>query len=315
MINNFYVHSLPISTKLTKKSVNRCFEGEQHYYSHLSEATKTSMTFSIYLPDEALAGQLCPAIMYLSGLTCSADNVTHKAHFQKKCSELGIILIAPDTSPRSQSETSGNNSSNKKVVQVPNDERYFVGQGASFYVDATCAPWSDNFNMQTYIVDELYDLLRSEFAISSIGIMGHSMGGHGALLLGFKFPSKFVSVSALAPVCAASASAWGQAAFAEYFGTDSDNNQSTWQEHDAAAIIEKVGRQYLDILVDQGGADEFLAEGQLQTAKLQQACEIAGQPLTLRYQAGHDHSYYFIQSVMDDHIYHHCRAAELANSR
>lgn len=300
MINNYRAHSLPANTQLTKKSANRCFNGEQHYYSHHSATTKTKMTFSIYLPDEALAGQTCPAIMYLSGLTCNADNVTHKAHFQKKCSELGIIFIAPDTSPRGDEE-----------ADVPNDERYFVGQGASYYVDATNAPWSEHFNMQSYIVDELYDLLRAEFTISSVGIMGHSMGGHGALLLGFKFPSKFVSVSALSPVCAASESAWGQAAFAEYFGDD----KSVWQQFDAAHTIERVGQQYATILVDQGAADEFLIEGQLQTEKLQQACMKAKQPLTLRYQAGYDHSYYFIQSMMNDHIYHHCKAVDLANSR
>ena len=296
-MNNSYNHSLSANTQLTQKSVNRCFDGEQHYYSHQSTATKTPMTFSIYLPDEALAGQRCPAILYLSGLTCNADNVTHKAHFQQKCSELGMIFIAPDTSPRAS-----------KGSEVANDERYFVGQGASYYVDATQAPWAENFNMQSYIVDELYDLLRSEFPIHSIGITGHSMGGHGALLLGFKFPGKFVSVSALSPVCAASESAWGQAAYTEYFGED----KALWLQADASKVIEKVGQQYSSILVDQGAADEFLADGQLQTSKLQQACTSANQPLTLRYQAGHDHSYYFIQSVINDHIEHHWRKAQLS---
>ena len=303
MMNNTYNKSLSANSQLTQQSVNRCFDGEQHYYSHQSTATKTSMTFSIYLPDEALAGRLCPAVLYLSGLTCNADNVTHKAHFQQKCSELGMIFIAPDTSPRS-SDGSGNGDSN----DVPNDERYFVGQGASYYVDATQQPWADNFNMQSYIVDELYDLLRSEFPIHSVGITGHSMGGHGALLLGFKFPSKFVSVSALSPVCAASESAWGQAAYTEYFGDD----QSLWSQADASQVIEKVGQQYASILVDQGAADNFLAEGQLQTAKLQDACTKAKQPLTLRYQAGHDHSYYFIQTVINDHLEHHWRMAQLS---
>lgn len=296
-MNNSYNNSLSANTQLTQKSVNRCFDGEQHYYSHQSTAIKTPMTFSIYLPDEALAGKLCPAILYLSGLTCNADNVTHKAHFQQRCSELGMIFIAPDTSPRSSEDD-----------EVPNDERYFVGQGASYYVDATNAPWAENFNMQSYIVDELYDLLRSEFAISSLGITGHSMGGHGALLLGFKFPSKFVSVSALSPVCAASESAWGQAAYTEYFGDDND----LWAQADAAQTIKNAGRKYSSILVDQGADDNFLAEGQLQTSKLQKACEEAKQPLTLRYQAGHDHSYYFIQTVINDHIEHHWRMAQLS---
>ena len=302
-MNNSYNHSLSANTQLMQKSVNRCFDGEQHYYSHQSTSTKTPMTFSIYLPDEALAGQRCPAILYLSGLTCNADNVTHKANFQQKCSELGMIFIAPDSSPRS-SDGSDSVDSN----DVANDERYFVGQGASYYVDATQAPWSEHFNMQSYIVDELYDLLRSEFPIHSIGITGHSMGGHGALLLGFKFPSKFVSVSALSPVCAASESAWGQAAYTEYFGDD----KSLWAQADASQVIEEVGQQYSSILVDQGAADEFLAAGQLQTSKLQQACTNAKQPLTLRYQAGHDHSYYFIQTVINEHIEHHWRMAQLS---
>ncbi|MBE0441517.1 MAG: S-formylglutathione hydrolase [Psychrobacter sp.] len=296
-MNHSYNHSLSANSQLTQQSVNRCFDGEQHYYSHQSATTKTPMTFSVYLPDEALAGRLCPAVLYLSGLTCNADNVTHKAHFQQKCSDLGMIFIAPDTSPRS---SEGND--------VANDERYFVGQGASYYVDATQAPWAEHFNMQSYIVDELHDLLRSEFPIQSIGITGHSMGGHGALLLGFKFPGKFVSVSALSPVCAASESAWGEAAYTEYFGDD----KSLWLQSDASKVIEEVGQQYSSILVDQGADDNFLAEGQLQTAKLQQACEKVKQPLTLRYQAGHDHSYYFIQSIIDDHIEHHWRMAQLS---
>lgn len=295
-MNNTYKHSLSTHSKIEQISVNRCFDGEQHYYRHESTATKTPMTFSIYLPDEALAGRRCPAVMYLSGLTCNADNVTHKAHFQQKCSELGIIFIASDTSPRS-----------RDAQDVPNDERYFVGQGASYYIDATQQPWAENFNMQSYIVDELYDLLRAEFPIDSIGITGHSMGGHGALLLGFKFPSKFVSVSALSPVCAASESAWGQAAYSEYFGDD----KSLWIQADASQTIADVGQQYPSILVDQGAADNFLAEGQLQTPKLQEACEKAKQPLTLRYHASHDHSYYFIQTVINDHIEHHWRMAQM----
>ena len=295
MTNNKIARDLSADSLLMQNSANRCFNGEQRYYSHQSMVTKTTMSFSIYLPDAALAGQSCPAMMYLSGLTCNADNVTHKAHFQQKCSELGVIFIAPDTSPKGE--------------EVPNDDRYFVGQGASYYVDATRPPWSEHFNMQRYIVDELYDLLRSEFPISSVGITGHSMGGHGALLLGFKYPSQFVSVSALAPVCAASESAWGQAAYTEYFGEDT----SLWQAADAAHVIETVGQQYASILVDQGAADEFLAAGQLQPAKLQQACAQAKQPLTLRYHAGHDHSYYFIQTVINDHIEHHWRMAQLSS--
>ena len=296
-MQNSYSHSLSNNKQFTQKSVNRCFNGEQHYYSHESKATQSPMTFSIYLPDEALAGRRCPAILYLSGLTCNADNVTHKGHFQQKCSELGIIFIAPDTSPRSHAD-----------IDVADDERYFVGQGAGYYVDATQAPWAQHFNMETYIIDELYDLLRAEFPIINMGIMGHSMGGHGSLLLGFKHPSKFISVSAMSPVCAASESSWGQQAYTEYFGDD----KALWEYFDASKVVARAGQQYVSILVDQGGADNFLAEGQLQTSKLQEACEKAKQPLTLRYHAGHDHSYYFIQSMMNDHIEHHWHMAQLS---
>ncbi|MGP9688243.1 S-formylglutathione hydrolase [Psychrobacter sp. AOP22-C1-C5] len=297
-MNNSYNHSLSANTQLTQKSVNRCFNGEQHYYRHQSMSTKTPMTFSIYMPDEALSGQLCPAILYLSGLTCNADNVTHKGHFQQKCSELGIIFIAPDTSPRSDADVG---------IEVADDERYFVGQGAGYYVDAKEAPWAEHFNMETYIVDELYDLLRAEFPISTMGIMGHSMGGHGSLLLGFKHPSKFISVSAMSPVCSASESSWGQKAYTEYFGDD----KALWEQSDASKVIARLGRQYAGILIDQGGADEFFLEGHLQTSTLQDACEKAKQPLTLRYHAGHDHSYYFIQSMMNDHIEHHWHMAQI----
>lgn len=280
---------------LTLKSANRCFNGEQRYYTHNSEATKTEMTFSIYLPDEALAGKTCPAILYLSGLTCNADNVTHKAHFQQKCSELGMIFIAPDTSPKGD--------------DIANDNRYFVGQGASYYVDATQEPWAENFNMHSYIIDEFYELIRSQFAISSVGITGHSMGGHGAIMFGFKYPSKFVSVSAIAPVCVSSESDWGRAAYTEYFGADSEQGDTKWSQFDAAASVQTAGKQYASILVDQGGADDFYLQGYLRPEALQAVCQEVSQPLNLRYHAGFDHSYYFIQSIIEDHIEHHYAAA------
>ena len=284
-------------TKLTLISDNRCFEGHQRYYSHESSATNTSMTFSIYLPDRAIAGQSCPTILYLSGLTCSPDNVTHKAHYQEMCSEFGVIFIAPDTSPKGD--------------DVADDERFFVGQGASYYVDAKLKPWTEHYQMRSYIIDELYDLIRDQFPTNSIGVMGHSMGGHGALLLGFKYPSKFVSVSAIAPVCVASDSEWGQAAFEAYFGED----KNSWQEHDATYAIQKAGKQYPLLLIDQGEADEHLAAGNLRPEQLHKVCRQIEQPLTLRYHAGFDHSYYFIQSVMADHIHHHLKAADMAGSR
>ena len=279
---------------LTLQTKNRCFNGEQRYYSHRSSVTNTEMSFSIYLPDEALVGKTCPAILYLSGLTCSPDNVTHKAHFQQKCSELGMIFVAPDTAPKGEN--------------VANDERYFVGQGASYYVDATEQPWAENFKMHSYIAEEFYDLIRSQFAISSVGITGHSMGGHGAIMFGFKYRSKFISVSAIAPVCVASESDWGKAAFGEYFGQDNDQQQA-WSQFDAVTVVEQAGKQYPLILVDQGAADDFYIDGYLRPEALQQACQKAEQPLTLRYHAGYDHSYYFIQTVIEDHIEHHYNAA------
>lgn len=278
---------------LTLTASNRCFQGEQRYYQHSSTSTSSPMSFSIYLPDAALARQPCTAIMYLSGLTCSPDNVTHKAHFQQLCSELDVIFIAPDTSPKGEA--------------IPDDECDYVGQAASYYVDASQSPWAENFQMQTYLVDELYGLLREHFPIASMGLMGHSMGGHGALLLAFKYPSLFISVSALSPICALSESAWGQQALTAMMGADS----SSWADCDASQVIRKVGRLYPEVLVDQGMADEFFTDGQLQTDKLMQACQAVSQPLSLRYHAGFDHSYYFIQSFINDHISHHWRASQL----
>ncbi|WP_296404568.1 S-formylglutathione hydrolase [Psychrobacter sp.] len=280
-------------TQLSLTSKNRCFNGEQHYYTHDSETTKSEMRFSIYLPDEALARQTCPAILFLSGLTTSPDNATQKAHYQKKCSELGMIFIVPDTSPKGD--------------DIPDDERYFVGQGASYYVDATQSPWSENFNMHTYIIEEFYDLIRLKFPISSIGIAGHSMGGHGSIMFGFQYPSKFISVSAIAPICVSSQSEWGIAAYTKYFGEDSKDSLP-WSKFDAVSAIKQAGKQYPLILVDQGGVDEFYNTGYLQPEALHAACQEVNQPVTLRYHANYDHSYYFIQTVIEDHIEHHYNA-------
>ena len=276
-------------------SENRSFGGTQGVYRHRSEMTGTDMTFAVYLPPDAEYAPV-PVLWYLSGLTCTHENAMTKAGAQQFAADAGIGLVFPDTSPRGEG--------------VANDEAYDLGQGAGFYVNATQQPWAEHYRMYDYVLDELPQLVEQHFpATDARAISGHSMGGHGALLLGFTFPSKFVSVSALSPVCAASESAWGQAAFTAYFGDDKEK----WQASDASKVIEAVGQQYTSILVDQGAADEFLADGQLQTPKLQQACEKAGQPLTLRYQAGHDHSYYFIQSVIGEHIEHHWRMAQLSN--
>ena len=275
---------------------NLSFGGQQLRYRHHSNILNCDMTFSIYLPPQAKQAPK-PVLYWLSGLTCTDENFVTKAGAQQYAAEYGVAIVCPDTSPRGEG--------------VPDDEEgsYDFGLGAGFYVNATEEPWATHYQMYDYVVEELPALINAEFPVdgSKVAISGHSMGGHGALLLGFKFPSKFVSVSALSPVCAASESAWGQAAYTEYFGDD----QSLWTQADASKMIEKVGQQYSSILVDQGGDDNFLAEGQLQTSKLQAACEKAKQPLTLRYQAGHDHSYYFIQTVINEHIEHHWHMAQL----
>lgn len=280
-------------TNITIKSTNKSFGGEQRYYTHTSSVIGLPMTFSVYLPPQYLAGNACPAVMYLSGLTCSADNVTHKGFFQETAAKLGMIVIAPDTSPRSTED-----------VDVPNDDAYDLGQGAGFYVDATQAPWAEHFKMQSYIVDELYDLVMAEFKPSSIGLFGHSMGGHGALTLGFKFPEKFASISAFAPINNPIQVPWGQKCFMAYLGED----QESWKPHDACELIAQKGKQFEHILVDQGSDDEFLA--QLLPDNLQAACEKAGQPLTLRMQQGYDHSYYFISTFMAEHLQFHFEAAK-----
>lgn len=309
-INTAFHVEPELNRHLTLQSSNRCFDGEQRYYMHTSAITQSQMTFSIYLPDSALAGQCCPAILYLSGLTSNPDSPTQKAHVQKKCSELGVIFIAPDTSPRSKDSTGKSSNTDNDALNndVPNDERYYVGQGASYYVDAQLAPWSHHFNMYSYIIDEFYPLVCEQFNISSVGISGHSMGGHGALRFGFMAPDKFISVSAFSPISVASESEWGQAAFKEYFG---EHTKEDWAQYDATYAIKQAGKQYPSILVDQGDADEYYHDGELQPEQLQQVCQEVGQPLTLRYHAGFDHSYYFVQTVINDHIEHHYKAAQL----
>ena len=262
------------------------FGGEQGVYKHRSSATGTDMTFSVFVPPHA-AGQKLPVVWYLSGLTCTHANVTDKGEFRRACSDLGLIFIAPDTSPRGDG--------------VPDDDAYDFGKGAGFYLNATEAPWADHFQMRTYIEEELPSVIAGAFPadMDRQGITGHSMGGHGALTIALRNPGRFNSVSAFAPICSPLNCPWGHKAFQGYLGTD----QSTWRAYDACALIED-GARVPDLLVDQGLADGFLEE-QLKPELLEAACQTAGQPLTLRRQDGYDHSYYFISTFMADHLAWH----------
>ena len=266
---------------------NRSFDGEQRIYRFNSISLQGESKFGIYLPAQALAGQACPTLFYLAGLTCTEETFAIKAHAQRLAAQLGLILVTPDTSPRGE--------------QVAQGDHWDIGQGAGFYINATQAPWAEHFQMESYVVEELYDLVIQQFAVQAerIGIFGHSMGGHGALTLALKHPEKFKSVSAFAPICALSQCPWGEKAFSNYLGSD----QAEWLKHDASALVQTKTAHFADILIDQGLSDQFYS--QLNPALFQQACQAAGQPLTLREHAGYDHGYYFIQSFIDDHLQFH----------
>jgi len=261
--------------------------GRQLVVKHPSSATGTDMTFSIFLPPEAEAGGELPVVWYLSGLTCTHANVTEKGEYRAACAELGLIFVAPDTSPRGD--------------DVPDDEGYDFGKGAGFYVDATEEPWSANFRMWSYVTDELPALVGAEFPVDMQrqAITGHSMGGHGALTVALNHPGRFRSVSAFAPIVAPSQVPWGQKALAGYLGED----RATWRRHDAVALIED-GASVDEILVDVGEADPFI-EKELRPDLLERACTEAGIALTLRRQPGYDHSYYFISTFMAEHLRWH----------
>ena len=269
-------------------STNRSFGGTQGVYAHDSAETGTRMTFSVFVPDHA-PGTNLSVIWYLSGLTCTHANVTEKGEYRRACAELGLIFVAPDTSPRGEG--------------VPDDAdgAYDFGLGAGFYVDATEEPFARHYRMRSYIERELPELIASNFPVdlSAQGIMGHSMGGHGALTISLRNPGRFRSISAFAPIVAPSQVPWGHKALAGYLGQD----RAAWSEYDACALIEG-GARLPDLLVDQGEGDNFLAE-QLKTHLLEEACAKAGQKATIRMQPGYDHSYYFISTFMAEHLAWH----------
>jgi S-formylglutathione hydrolase len=268
-------------------SENKSHGGRQLVVKHSSAATSTEMAFSIFLPPQAEDGGNLPVVWYLSGLTCTHANVTEKGEYRAACAELGLIFVAPDTSPRGD--------------DVPDVEEYDFGKGAGFYVDAAEEPWAKNYRMWSYVTEELPALVAAEFPVDMDrqGITGHSMGGHGALTVALNFSNRFRSVSAFAPIVAPSQVPWGQKALYGYLG----DNRATWRAHDAVALIED-GASVDEILVDVGTGDPFI-EKELRPELLEQACAAAGIPLTLRRQQGYDHSYYFISTFMAEHLRWH----------
>lgn len=273
-------------------SQHACFGGVQGFYSHASSLIGLPMRFAVYVPPQAKSSAV-PALIYLAGLTCTEETFMIKAGAQRLASELGLILIAPDVSPRHTGIAGA-------------DKDWDFGHGAGFYLDATEAPWSNHFRMESWLMKELLPLLQANFPVAKerLGLFGHSMGGHGALTLALRHPGVFKSVSAFAPICAPMQCPWGVKAFTNYLGTD----KARWAEHDASELMRRAKTPFPNgLLVDQGLADKFLDE-QLKPELLEAACTAAAQPLQLRRHAGYDHGYYFIQTFMADHLrYHHAQ--------
>jgi S-formylglutathione hydrolase len=272
-------------------SEHACFGGVQAFYRHDSRETGLPMRFSVFHPPQEQR-QLMPVLFYLAGLTCTEETFMIKAGAQRWAAQYGVMLVAPDTSPR-----------NTGIAGAQQD--WDFGEGAGFYVDATQAPWSRHFRMESYIVHELRELVLQEFNADAerVGIFGHSMGGHGALMLALRHPQFFRSVSALAPIASPTRCPWGQKAYSRYFGDD----RIVWDAHDASELMKQCTTPFPDgILIDQGLGDQFL-DAQLRTHDFEHACVVAEQPLDLRWHAGYDHGYYFIATFMEDHLAFHSR--------
>lgn len=271
-------------------SETKCCGGRQRFLRHRSEATGTPMQFAVFLPPAAEAGPV-PVLYYLSGLTCTEENVTTKAGAQRYAAEHGIALVAPDTSPRG--------------LDLPGEhDDWDFGSGAGFYVDATEPPWKDHYRMYDYVTHELPRVVAGSqpIDVERASITGHSMGGHGALVVALRNPDQYASVSAFAPIVSPTRCPWGERAFSAYLGDD----RSTWAAYDASLLVARSQHPY-EILIDQGSADGFL-ETQLKPELFEETCRKAGQPLRLRIQNGYDHSYYFIASFIGDHVAHAARA-------
>ena len=279
---------------LTTLSAQKAFGGIQGVYKHASVETGCEMEFSVFMPSIS-ASQKVPVLYYLSGLTCTQENATTKAGFQRCAEEQGIAVVCPDTSPRG-------------LGYAGEDDAYDFGTGAGFYLDATKAPWKSGYRMYSYCRDELPRFINENFNIDPdrVGITGHSMGGHGALTIALKNPDAFKSVSAFAPIVAPMQIPWGQKALEAYLGP----NKESWRAYDATDLIQSGQRFEGTILIDQGTADPFLAD-QLKPEIFERACLEAGQPLKLRLQDGYDHSYYLMATFMEDHIRHHAEALKV----
>ena len=264
------------------------FGGWQDVYEHRSTTLDSTVRFAVYLPPQAQGAKL-PVLYWLSGLTCNEQNFITKAGAQRYAAEHGVIIVAPDTSPRGD--------------DVADADGYDLGKGAGFYVDAKQSPWAAHYRMYDYVVHELPALIEAHFPVTGArAISGHSMGGHGALVIALRNPGRYRSVSAFSPIVAPSQVPWGEKAFSAYLGDD----REAWKAYDATALVADAPER-LPLLVDQGDADEFL-DAQLKPQLLQAACEAAGHPITLRMQPGYDHSYYFIASFIGEHVAHHARA-------
>jgi len=278
-------------TAISLVSEHACYGGVQRFYRHESRETRGPMKFSAYLPPQARSGKV-PVLYFLSGLTCTEETFCIKSHAQQSAAELGLMLISPDTSPREP--------------RIPGDaDHWDFGYSAGFYLDATQAPWSQNYRMYSYVTRELPEIVAADLPArqSATGIFGHSMGGHGALTLALRNPSLYKSVSAFSPIAAPSQSPWGQKAFGNYLGAD----KQAWRDYDATELVAR--KAYPGpILIDQGSADQYLA-AELLPEKFAAAAAKSGQQLNLRMQPGYDHGYYFIQTFMADHLRHH--AAQL----
>ncbi|MCF2949106.1 S-formylglutathione hydrolase [Paraglaciecola aquimarina] len=267
-------------------SINKSFGGWHKQYSHQSKVLYCKMRFAIYLPPQASSGEKVPVLYWLSGLTCTDENFMQKAGAQRKAAELGIAIVAPDTSPRGD--------------DVADDDSYDLGKGAGFYLNATQAPWNRHYHMYDYIVKELPQLIEATFPVSNKrAIAGHSMGGHGALTIAMRNPERYTSMSAFSPITNPSNCPWGEKAFSTYLGKDT----ATWAQYDASELMREA-TQFVPALVDQGAADDFLVE-QLKPEILEAAAKVSDYPLELKLHQGYDHSYYFIASFIEDHLSFH----------
>lgn len=269
-------------------SCNRSFDGWNKQYRHTSSSLNCNMRFSIYLPPQASNGKKAPVLYWLSGLTCTDENFMHKANAQRIAAELGIAIVAPDTSPRGDA--------------VADAEDYDLGKGAGFYVNATQSPWSAHYRMYDYVLHELPQLIESMFPVSNLrSISGHSMGGHGALIMALRNPDRFQSVSAFSPISNPVNSPWGKKALSAYLGKNTDS----WADYDASMLMRHAS-QFVPTLVDQGDSDEFLQE-QLKPEALEAAAKASAYPLELNWREGYDHSYFFIASFIEQHLRFHAR--------